>query len=346
MLCSREVDPRSAPRVRGVTSRGVENCRRIVIYGGGERVRVNRIRFIAVHGVISASGQCVISFFKMEAVRWTLFGLVGLIVGAVVVLYAGSAWRLSRTYEVAPIVLNAPAPSAENGDRLATLVGCKGCHGTSGGVLFDVPIVAHLVTPNLSRVAQEYSDAELARLIRAGVKRDGTSAVVMSTEALAWLADDDLADIIAWVRSLKRVPDADASSTSWGPGGRLLILLGTAPFSAEEGKGATPPAAHPTAPPVAVGDYLTHVVCRDCHRLDVEHEVKPGTIAPPLRAMAQGYDLAQFTHLMRTGKAIGERDVGMMSEVAKSNFTHFSDEEIAAMHAFLTSEEAPAKTQP
>ena len=291
---------------------------------------------------MSALGQSAISFFKTKTVRWTLFGLVALIFGAGVVLYAGSAWRLARTYDVAPIVLNAPASSAENGDRLATLIGCKACHNANGGVLFNVPIVGRLVTPNLSRITEEYSDAELARVIRAGVKRDGTSAIAMPTESFAWLADDDLADIIAWMRSLKRVPDNEPSQTTWGPVGRLMILQGTAPFSAEEGKGATPPAAHPTAPPVAVGDYLTHVACRDCHRLDVEHRVKPGTIAPPLRAVAQGYDLAQFTHLMRTGQGIGDREVGMMSEVAKSSFMHFSDAEIAAMHAYLNAGEETA----
>jgi mono/diheme cytochrome c family protein len=283
----------------------------------------------------------VIAFFKLKAVRWTLIGFFGLLIAAVVIVYAGSAWRLSQTYEVAPIALNAPSPSAQNGERLATLFGCKDCHKANGGVLLNVPIVGVLVTPNLTRVNEEYSDEELARAIRAGVKRDGTSAIAMPADSYAWIADDDLGDIIAWVRSLKRLPDHEPAQSSWGPLGRLSALQGNLPFSAKLAKDAhaTPPAQHPTETPIAVGQYLSKIACLHCHRIDAEHQVRPGTIAPPLGPMAQSYDLAQFTQLLRTGTGIGERKLDLMGDVARSSFMHFSNEEIAAIHAYLTSED-------
>jgi hypothetical protein len=39
---------------------------------------------------------------------------------------------------------------------------------------------------------------------------------------------------------------------------------------------------------------------------------------------------------MRTGVAMDGKTKGLMSEVARENFTSFTDEDIAALHAYLT----------
>ena len=52
-------------------------------------------------------------------------------------------------------------------------------------------------------------------------------------------------------------------------------------------------------------------------------------------AIIAGYDFARFKHLLRTGKGIGGRELGDMSEVSRDAFVHFSDEEIADLYAFL-----------
>jgi hypothetical protein len=56
--------------------------------------------------------------------------------------------------------------------------------------------------------------------------------------------------------------------------------------------------------------------------------------------MTQSYDLEQFTRLMRTGKALGDRELELMSSVSRDGFSHLTDEEIAAIHAYLN---APQK---
>jgi hypothetical protein len=48
------------------------------------------------------------------------------------------------------------------------------------------------------------------------------------------------------------------------------------------------------------------------------------------------YSSAQLKHLFKTGTAIGDRKLGMMAQVCNSRFSHFTDEEIEAIHAFLT----------
>ena len=66
------------------------------------------------------------------------------------------------------------------------------------------------------------------------------------------------------------------------------------------------------------------------------HDNGFGMVTPPLRAMARSYALEDFRHLLRSGEGSGGRDLGLMSEVARSDFSHFTDGEIDAIHAYLT----------
>src|SRR4029077_10109177 len=102
--------------------------------------------------------------------------------------------------------------------------------------------------------------------IRRGIKRDHTSAISMPTNALSALADSDLADIIAWLRSLKPDAQTETARTSVGPIGRVLVLQGGVNISATLPRDPAPPASAP-ADPALRGEYLVKVACMDCHRL-------------------------------------------------------------------------------
>jgi uncharacterized protein YkwD len=56
--------------------------------------------------------------------------------------------------------------------------------------------------------------------------------------------------------------------------------------------------------------------------------------------MAGAYDPAAFRTLMRTGVGMSHRDLGLMKEVATENLYALSDPEIAAIQAWLKSDEA------
>jgi hypothetical protein len=60
----------------------------------------------------------------------------------------------------------------------------------------------------------------------------------------------------------------------------------------------------------------------------------PDEKAPDLNLVA-GYDLAQFRFLMRTGRPPSGKDLGLMAEVARNDFSHLTDAEIDALHAYL-----------
>ena len=47
------------------------------------------------------------------------------------------------------------------------------------------------------------------------------------------------------------------------------------------------------------------------------------------------YDEAAFAKLMRTGKAPGDRELPMMSGVARGRFVHFTEDEVCDLYSFL-----------
>ena len=128
-------------------------------------------------------------------------GLVGLVVVAYTIVYVASERVLKRTYPIpvtsVPIATD-PASIAEGG-RLAMIRGCVGaCHGkqAEGTVMFDEPMIARVTAPNLTVSFGRYSDAQLVAAIRNGVRPDGRSMVIMPSESLVALSDDDLGKII------------------------------------------------------------------------------------------------------------------------------------------------------
>ena len=57
---------------------------------------------------------------------------------------------------------------------------------------------------------------------------------------------------------------------------------------------------------------------------------------PPL-VVAKAYSREQFGRLMHTGIGIGERELGLMSEVAKMRFTHLTVNEVDDLYDYLQS---------
>jgi len=280
------------------------------------------------------------AFLTWKPVRLTLLSLVALVAVGAAALYGLSEWKLARTYDVPKIALRAGAPvSAERGTHLATILSCQGCHGTRGRAMFDVPIMGRIIAPDLARVAASYSDGEFATLLRTGVKRDGRSALIMPGDAYSSLADSDVAALSVWFHGLKPDAETETQTTAMGPVGRVMAVMDQLPFSAAMPHDPAPPIDPPADTQLARGEYLVKTACNHCHAMDTTREVEPGLDAPPVRAMVQGYSLDEFAHLMHTGKAVGDRELKLMSEVARQHLSHLSDHEIADIHAFLN---APA----
>jgi hypothetical protein len=96
-------------------------------------------------------------------------------------IYIASVLRLGRTYDTPLVAFDAASfhmPIAESERRTRALM-CVACHDKAGHVLFKADGVGTLVAPNLTRLVSEYSDSELERLIRKGIKKDSTGVIAM-----------------------------------------------------------------------------------------------------------------------------------------------------------------------
>jgi cytochrome c553 len=247
--------------------------------------------------------------------------LVALAIVAIGVVYGRSEWMLRHARPVPAVVISIPVDSASiiEGQRLATIRGCfGGCHGkqAEGKLLFDEPMIARLVAPNLTAAVGKYSDAELAVVIRNGLRPGGRSVFVMPSSTFVALTDGDLGRIIVFLRSLPAVA-GPAQSFSLGPIGRLGVAMG-------EFKSEAQLIAETVPPPEAAGEqasngrYLARTICAECHGTDLSGASFPEFTSPNLRIVA-AYSAEAFTQLLRTGVALGGRSLRTMSPAAREH---------------------------
>jgi cytochrome c553 len=248
----------------------------------------------------------------------------------------------ARHAVVGPALRVTPASSmAAEGGRLAHVNGCYGCHGDDlrGHLFVDRFYIGRLSAPNLTRIMPHYSDQQIADVIREGVRADGTGVVFMPSHALVRLADADVAAMIAHFRTLESRSDA-AQDPSFGPLLRALVVARALPV---EPAVVDRSQLGPSQRPAVLGPYIARTTCAMCHGLDLHGEAQ--TESPNLFAITPAYSLAEFKTLLSTGIAIGGRKLGLMTEMAQRGLRHLRDDEIAALHAYLSAPEAPPNTQ-
>jgi len=271
---------------------------------------------------------------KLLRVLRTLAVSVVVLIGlAAAFVYSVSEWKLQRSY-AAPFASLHPttAPDSIEGKRMARIVGCwEGCHGRTGqGGHWGVEGIATSIAPTLSDVLPQYSDEELVRLIRYGVKRDGKSAVGMISYTFWPLGDQDLANIIVHLRAQPIVPPMERKrELSWLA--RLALVTGRWGVSAEQVDRARPRWGNlPRTTPFERGRYLASITCSECHGLDFKGNSLEGG---PSLAILGGYSPQDFRHLIRTAQPVGGRKLNEeMDWVINAPFT---DAEISDLYQFL-----------
>lgn len=279
-------------------------------------------------------------FFKWLGIG--LGSLVGLVAVALAVAYMFMERRLNTVYDIegTAVVVPDDAASIAEGARLARLRGCNGgCHGevAGGNVFFEVPDGSRIVAPDLGRIAQDYTVAELERAIRHGIRPDGTSVIaIMPSSMFHWLTDDDLGKIMAFLAT-QDPAHTPPPEQRVGPLMRAMLYYYENKYdwkilAAERIDESAPPIVLSPGDELAFGEYLARTVCTECHGDKLEGA--PATGIPGLGVIA-AYSLDDFVKLMRTGKPIGDRKLELMEEVALGRFAHFSEEEIDALYAYL-----------
>lgn len=222
----------------------------------------------------------------------TLLAVVLSVVGAV---FGLSARELSRHYDLTPAAFTVPSDSAtiERGRHLTIAIAkCTGCHGDDlGGFRMEMGPVGNFPAVNLTSgkggfAARAASDADWVRALRHGVAADGRGLVFMPSGIYRSLSSEDLAAIIAYVKSVPPV-DREVGSLNIGPIGRMLIATQTGRWIPAAGMdhAAPIPDPVPAGPDAAYGRYLTVVGgCTYCHGDDLKGGLKEGPPGTPVSA--------------------------------------------------------------
>lgn len=274
------------------------------------------------------------------ALRWAGYGLAGLLVLALLAaawVWFASSRVIAGTIEARPERLVLPASlDLAQAERRARTLGCLSCHreGLSGGSFIDDPMVAKLHAPNLPALAARATDQQLAQAIRQGIGYDGRPLFIMPSEAYQFLTDEETAALVAYIRSLPR-KGAASPAPAVGPLGRLGIAMGQFDTTPELVASYRERQAADLGPQFAQGRHLAMTTCSGCHGADLSgRAVSPEVDAPSLD-IAAAYDLPAFTRLLREGVAPPGRPIEEMKDVARNDSRFYTDEEIAALHAYL-----------
>lgn len=253
-------------------------------------------------------------------------------VGFLSFVYAATEWKIRRVYDIPltefPINVELDANA---GARMAKIVGCwAGCHGIRGeGGIEEIPGIRRITAPPLGSVVPEYSDAELARLILHGVKRDGRSAIGMSSYAFWSLGDADIANISHFLR-MQPPADKVERIREISFGSRLKFLRGEWWVSADQVDKTRPRWGNmPRSNAYERGRYLAAIVCAECHGADFHGDALEGG---PSLAVLSIYDESEFAQLMKTGVSRAGVLVEQMSWLPNAEFT---DRDIADLYDFL-----------
>ena len=210
----------------------------------------------------------------------------------------------------------------------------------------DVPFLASAnITPDQQTGIASWSDDALARAVREGVGHDGRALFpLMPYPNYRVMADEDLASVIAYVRTLAPVGRVTPPPAIPFPVNRLINTM-PEPITA-------PVAAPDRSNELAYGRYLTTIAsCTDCHTpRDAQSQPVPGldfaggqpvqgsktrVAAMNLTPDPSGipyYDADLFVNFMRSG-FVGAREVS--DAMPWALYGGMTDEDLRAIFAYL-----------
>jgi hypothetical protein len=255
---------------------------------------------------------------------------------------------LARVYDVpVPSVTRSTDPAViARGKHLVESFGAcssRDCHGPDlgGGKELVMGPLGTINGPNISLLAQAYSDGELVRLIKHGLKKDGRGVILMTSQDFGWLPDAEVLAIVSYLRTVPQV-DRPNGTTVVKTLGKVLDRRDAVPLDVarriDHGKVEDVPAPAPNA---AYGAFLARE-CRGCHG---EQHMSggripgtPDTIPAPLNLTPdasglQGWTFDDFDKVMRT--AVRKNGQTLDPFMPVSSWKNLDDTEMHALWAYL-----------
>ena len=282
----------------------------------------------------------------------------GLILVGLVVIIAVFVFFLARKAEtmttvvydlaVEQVLIPDDAESITSGEHWVK-ANCIDCHSAdlSGGVLFEAPF-AYLDVSNLTSgkggIGAIYTDEDWVRAIRHGVNPAKRSLLIMPANYYWNFSDQDLGEIVAYLKSLPPV-DNLVREPHFNLLGKAMAGVGVFGEQFVVAKNIHHD-ERPTASVVGVtaeyGHYLINVTgCQECHGQDLAGSkgADPAAITAP--NLTPGGELkiwqvVDFIEVIRTGTTPDghQLDPELMPW---EHYKYYSDDELSAMFVYLQS---------
>jgi cytochrome c553 len=286
-----------------------------------------------------------------KVLKWigiVIGGLLALIVIVVVAIYVIAEERIKRTYDITPEVVEIPQEVAVEREQwpLMLIDFCTECHGPtlSGQVIEDDPLFGTLVSENITAgeggIGSSYTDLDWIRALRHGIDQEGKPLIVMPSQVFAMLSDQDLGQIIAYVKSMPPV-DNNPADPVLGPLARVFLVAGLdeefALVPAEVIDHETPrPQDIEPGVTVAYGEYLAFM-CEICHLKDLSGgpDAGEGMNITPGGEIAN-WSEEDFFQTLRTGVAPDGEELDN-EEMPWRTLGQFSDDDLKAIWLYLQS---------
>jgi len=281
--------------------------------------------------------------------KWAGIG-VGALFGLIFFLVSGVSTRgmfllyAPRGRPVRELTVETTPERIARGQHIANSW-CVACHSLNG----ELPLsggknlsdearlpLGDLYTINLTPAGplSTWTDGEIFRAIRDGADNKRRRLPVMSSQRVRNLSDDDIKSVIAYIRSMQPVQHATPPvrpsflAVAFAGAGLLPFLPDMAPDT------IVAPAAGPT---LEYGQYVVRWMgCDECHGPQLTGGgggVMPK--GPSLRSV-KGWTRDGFIATMRTGKTPFGKQLDSLQMPWKF-VGRLTDEELTAMHAYLTS---------
>lgn len=285
-----------------------------------------------------------------------LLRIVGLMLAGLVVLLLltiGGVWlnarRLMTQRHTNPVpnvtVQVTPEQVARGAYLVSAFPGCAGCHASeplaerpvlNGQPFTEISALATLHAPNLTPGGplQTWSDGEIVRAIREGVDRDGRALMLMPSENYRHLSDQDVAAIVAYLRSQPAVA-GETPDPALTPLGTMLVGAGL--FTLGNQAPVQNVAAPPRGPTAEYGAYLSQVSgCGTCHGAALDgQEIPQGPPPGPSLRLVKGWTEEQFFRTLREGvDPSGKR---LTDEMPWREYGRGTDDDLRALYAYLRS---------
>jgi len=290
----------------------------------------------------------------MKILKWVAIILAVLLL--VVLIFATSIYSISESHrnqifdiEVQNIVIDYDdAALLEKGKHVATIRGCVDCHGENlGGKIFiEDPVVGLLVATNLTSgeggIGGEYTDQDFVKAIRHGVRKDGKSVIFMPSHEYNVIDADDLAALIAYIRSMEPVNNVLPEHKIGFVFRMLYVMQGDIHLFPARLIDHTMPIPEPVPNRTGrlLGEYVA-TTCTGCHGGNFSGGPIPGV--PPHWPMATNlttagpladYSVDDFITTMRTGVTPAGHTMETQF-MPWAVFGQMTDEELSGLFEYL-----------